>query len=225
VSGTFLHDILGSTVALADSAGSPNTEYTYEPFGTTQVSGQSTTNPFQFTGRENDGAGPYYYRARYYASESSRFLGRDPMGLAAGPNAYSYALNNPLRYVDPLGLDVDVCYYADAAAGFGHVGFGLAGDERTSGFYNTGNPLNSPGELREDWQRDIRCKRIDSPPEKDRCMERCRQRRQESPGQYKLFSRQCTEYVRECLKECGLPGGPYEGPRPFPFYEGLPNKR
>jgi hypothetical protein len=37
-------------------------------------------------------------------------------------------------------------------------------------------------------------------------------------------SRQCTGYVRECLRECGLPGGSYEGPRPFPFYEGLPNK-
>jgi len=42
------------------------TTYTGEPFGLREVSGTPNTNPFRFTGRENDGTGLSYYRARYY---------------------------------------------------------------------------------------------------------------------------------------------------------------
>ena len=63
---SYLTDMLGSTLALADSSGNLNTSYTYEPFGNTTISG-SSGNPYQFTGRENDGTGLYYYRARYYS--------------------------------------------------------------------------------------------------------------------------------------------------------------
>lgn len=61
----FLRDALGSTIGLVNSAGSIDTSYTYEPFGNTNSSGPSA-NAFQFTGRENDGTGLYYFRARYY---------------------------------------------------------------------------------------------------------------------------------------------------------------
>ena len=63
---TYLTDALGSTLALADSSGGLPTTYTYAPFGETTVSGLQSSSPFQFTGRENDGTGLYYYRARYY---------------------------------------------------------------------------------------------------------------------------------------------------------------
>lgn len=62
----FLPDGIGSTVALTDSAGTVATEYTYEPFGATTETGATSGNTFQYTGRENDGSGLYYYRARYY---------------------------------------------------------------------------------------------------------------------------------------------------------------
>jgi RHS repeat-associated protein len=62
-------------------------------------------NPFQFTGRENDGlAGLYYYRARYYDSDLRRFISEDPIGTRGGPNLYAYAANNPVSFSDPLGL-------------------------------------------------------------------------------------------------------------------------
>ena len=40
------------------------------------------TNPFQYTGRENDATGLYYYRARYYSPTLRRFISEDPLGLA-----------------------------------------------------------------------------------------------------------------------------------------------
>jgi RHS repeat-associated protein len=116
----YLTDTLGSTLALTDASGSPATEYTYEPFGTTQVSGPSSPNPFQFTGRERDETGLYFYRARYYDSQRGRFVRENPIGVGgADPNRYAYvdsvgkpleanlyayALNSPTNFTDPYGL-------------------------------------------------------------------------------------------------------------------------
>ena len=67
---------LDSTVAPADNAGVIQTEYTYEPFGNSTATGSSNTNPYQYTGRENDSTGLYYYRARYYHPTLQRFMKR-----------------------------------------------------------------------------------------------------------------------------------------------------
>ena len=92
-------------MALADSIGTPVTEYTYEPYGQTTVVGTASTNSFQFTGRENDATGLYYYRARYYDPRAGRFLQPDPLGLSLGEaEAYAYVRNRPLTSTDPLGL-------------------------------------------------------------------------------------------------------------------------
>ncbi len=100
----FLPDALGSALALTDSAGAVQTEYTYEPFGITTATGAANTNPFQYTGRENDSTGLYYYRARYYHPVLQRFISEDPIGLKAGDvNFYAYVRNNPVLFTDPSG--------------------------------------------------------------------------------------------------------------------------
>src|SRR5207247_4321980 len=108
--GTFtpLTDALGSTVALTDSTGAIQTQYTYEPFGNTTASGPASTNAFQYTGRENDGTGVYFYRARYYSPIYQRFISEDPLGFGGGDaNFYIYAGDSPANFGDPLGLDKD----------------------------------------------------------------------------------------------------------------------
>jgi RHS repeat-associated protein len=106
-SGTanFLTDALGSTLALTSSSGSTLAQYAYEPFGNTTVTSGSSTNPYEYTGRENDGTGLYYYRARYYSPTTMRFLSEDPSGFGAGPNFYAYTGDNPIDFDDPLGLN------------------------------------------------------------------------------------------------------------------------
>jgi hypothetical protein len=160
---------------------------------------------------------------------AGRYLELDPIALdggfngSAGPDWYGYAEGNPLSRTDYMGLDIDVCFYADAAHGFGHVGFGAGGSGSTDGFYpKGGNPLDGPGIVKPDTQKDKTCKTVPSPPEKDKCMAECKARRTADPGSYRIFSRQCTSFVRDCMKECGLPTGPYDGPRPNPFFNGLP---
>jgi RHS repeat-associated protein len=105
-SGSFgqLRDALGSTIALTDGSGNITTAYTYDPFGNTSVSGLTSTNVSQYTGRENDGA-LYYYRARYYNPMLGRFVSEDPIRFSRGTtNSYGYAGDNPVQFTDPLGL-------------------------------------------------------------------------------------------------------------------------
>ncbi len=61
-------------------------------------------NPFQYTGRENDETGLYYYRARYFSPEMQRFISEDPIAILGKINAYAYTDNNPVNYTDPTGL-------------------------------------------------------------------------------------------------------------------------
>ena len=104
-SRALLTDALGSTIALGDNTGTLQTQYTYEPFGYTTVSGATSTNSYKYTGREDDGTGLYYYRARYYQPRLQRFIAEDPLGFGGGDfNYYAYVQNNPLLLRDPMGL-------------------------------------------------------------------------------------------------------------------------
>jgi RHS repeat-associated protein len=115
---TFLPDGLGSTLALLDSTGTTQTQYTYEPFGKTTASGATTANTFQFTGRENDGTGLYNYRARYYSPSLHRFISVDPIGFRGGDqNLYSYTYGSPTNFTDPSGNQVAEATWGGAAAG------------------------------------------------------------------------------------------------------------
>ncbi|KYK33264.1 MAG: hypothetical protein AYK19_14050 [Theionarchaea archaeon DG-70-1] len=117
-------DHLGSTRLVTDSNGTPLSSLRYYPFGKPyQYSGSH--EPYLFTGKEKDQTGLYYFGARYYDSETGRFLSRDPYTfLPDDPrivdnsaedftkwlmnpqrfNRFSYAGNNPLKYKDPTGL-------------------------------------------------------------------------------------------------------------------------
>ncbi|WP_061532095.1 RHS repeat-associated core domain-containing protein [Collimonas arenae] len=100
---SYLSDVQGSTLRLADATGNKVVDYTYDPYGNTTADA-IVNNPFQYTGRENDNNGLYYYRARYYSPAVGRFISSDPIGLAGGINTYSYVEGNPVSFADPLGL-------------------------------------------------------------------------------------------------------------------------
>jgi RHS repeat-associated protein len=113
-------DALGSTLALTDQTGTVQTTYSYDPFGNTTIAG-SSTNPFQYTGRENDGTGLYFNRARYLNIMLQRFINEDPLGFAGGnSNLYAYVFNSPINYIDLLGLytqqELTAIIYNESAA-------------------------------------------------------------------------------------------------------------
>jgi RHS repeat-associated protein len=100
-----LTDALGSTVALGDGTGTIQTQYTYEPFGYASQTGQANTNSYKYTGREDDGSGLYYYRARSYHPRLQRFIAEDPIGFRGEDmNLYAFVQNNPNKWIDPIGF-------------------------------------------------------------------------------------------------------------------------
>jgi RHS repeat-associated protein len=60
--------------------------------------------PLRFPGQyHDDETGLHYNLHRYYDPDTAAFLSADPLGLAGGPNDHAY-VDNPLTWIDPLGL-------------------------------------------------------------------------------------------------------------------------
>lgn len=122
-------DHLGSTRVVTDAMGNAHSSgvargsrHDYLPFGEELYAGTDARPPAQwygaaynarqrFTGYERDQETTLdYARARYYSAGQGRFTGVDPLSASARParaqswNRYAYVLNNPLRLVDPNGL-------------------------------------------------------------------------------------------------------------------------
>ncbi len=123
----YLTDALGSSVALTDATGALATVYTYEAYGVTTQGGVGSANPARYTGREEDGTGLYYYRARYYDARTQRFASEDSVGfVAGGVNLYEYANGSPTSVTDPTGhwaflvLPIAGCIGGGAGAGLGN---------------------------------------------------------------------------------------------------------
>lgn len=96
-------DGLGSALALLDSAGVPQTEYTYDAFGKTTTTGQLSGNATAFTGRESDATGLNYFRSRYQDPRYGRFIAEDTVGFAGGFDLFQYVDDDPINYRDPTG--------------------------------------------------------------------------------------------------------------------------
>ncbi|MFZ5759521.1 MAG: RHS repeat-associated core domain-containing protein [Thermodesulfobacteriota bacterium] len=102
----FLTDHLGTPQKLIDETGQVVWQANYLPFGQAMIDPASTVeNNFRFPGQYFDQeTGLHYNWNRYYDPGTGRYLTPDPIGLAGGINLYSYALQNPVNFIDPFGL-------------------------------------------------------------------------------------------------------------------------
>jgi RHS repeat-associated protein len=108
-------DWLGSNRLEATPSGSVVYDGAYAPFG--QNYAEMGTTDRSFTGQTQDTIpGIYDFVFRQHSPTQGRWLVPDPSGLAAvdmtNPqtwNRYAYVGNNPLKNVDPLGLDWADC--------------------------------------------------------------------------------------------------------------------
>jgi RHS repeat-associated protein len=100
----YLHDPLGSTIALLDSSNTKTHTASYWPYGEVQSGNVSSVTAFGFCGAwgyytENHFM---YVRARYYLQDVGRWLTVDP--LWPDGSGYGYADCSPTVLSDPSGL-------------------------------------------------------------------------------------------------------------------------
>src|SRR5271163_493098 len=106
----YFGDHLGSSRVVWSTAATDNSDF--YPFGGERVIASGTANTYKFTGKERDSeSGLDNFGARYNVSTLGRFMSPDPVGIFVASestpqswNLYSYVLNNPLKFADPLGL-------------------------------------------------------------------------------------------------------------------------
>jgi RHS repeat-associated protein len=105
-------DSRGSTVGMTDGSENVKNKYAYDEYGSVLNSSEANTNtnPFRYVGKYgvmDEGNGLLFMRARYYDSDTGRFLSKDPLrGELVDPgtlNRYVYVLGNPVMGVDPRG--------------------------------------------------------------------------------------------------------------------------
>lgn len=144
----FYHlDAIGSVRAVTDATGAVVRRHDYTPFGE-ELSPVSGLDTRRFAGKERDAeTGFDFFSARYYAAGIGRFGSRDPISVNAVRmtdgqrwNAFSYAINNPLKYGDPDGRDALLVFYTQGAMLAGHVGV-MALNRDGSGTYGGFNPV------------------------------------------------------------------------------------
>jgi RHS repeat-associated protein len=134
----FHYDHIGNLVQTVNASGQVTGDLFYTPFGESMgetINQIDHNQPFGFSTKRGDFAsGLLYFGYRFYVPHMERWLNRDPIGINGGLNIYGYVGQNPIMYVDPLGLHHqgdgcvdgygnpapcprDVCRTAECAAG------------------------------------------------------------------------------------------------------------
>ncbi len=108
-------DHLNTPRAIADTTNKVVWRWQSDAFGTTAANedadgdGTQFNYNLRFPGQYLDQeTGLHYNYFRDYNPHTGRYVQSDPIGLAGGLNTYIYVGNNPLYWIDPLGLAVAV---------------------------------------------------------------------------------------------------------------------
>jgi len=127
----YIHNGLADVVALVDEFGNIIARYYYDAFGVIVEETGDFANPFRYRGKIwDETTGLYYLRMRFYNPAIARFMSVDPywgphnmlfgsnpreiggvrapnqLAIMQALNLYAYVVNNPVRYIDPWGLNI-----------------------------------------------------------------------------------------------------------------------
>jgi RHS repeat-associated protein len=157
-------DWLGSARLFSTPTRTASMAMSYAPFGEGYASGiqdiqfTSYSSSFTVSGNESQGRTLDDFTFRRYSPVQGRWISPDPAGLGAvdptNPqswNRYAYVANNPLSYVDPLGLQIVACP-PGTPDGTICVDVNGGGDDGSGGFGSDGGDpcflygMNCPGQ-------------------------------------------------------------------------------
>ena len=144
-----LGDHLGSTSIVTDASGNKVSEMRYKAWGEVRYNWGVTPTDYGFTGQYSHQSdfGLMFYNSRYYDSYLNHFT--QPDSIVPDPynsqdyDRYSYARNNPLRYVDPSG-HTPVCIMGGANGScLTWAGLAEAGNNDAAGFEGLNNDIQA----------------------------------------------------------------------------------
>ncbi len=100
----YMQDFLSSNRMSTNAAGTMQSKSVSYPYGKTlSLQSYASSKPkYLFTGKELDDS-KYYFGARYMDPRTGRFTSVDPI-TRTGTN-YAYGADNPMKFVDPTGMD------------------------------------------------------------------------------------------------------------------------
>jgi RHS repeat-associated protein len=202
----FIHgDHLGTPRLDTDESGQVVWSARYLPFGEATVAedvdgdGIPYTLNLRFPGQYFDAeSGLHYNIFRDYDPLTGRYLESDPIGLQGGLNTYAYALGNPLRFADPLGLDTEFCqrpFYPTPIPYARHCYVRYTGGGSSS--FGPGGP--GPDPAPEWWPES--CQSTQGTQD-DECMRRAMSECQAE--QYDFLGFNCCHCVERAMRVCGI---------------------
>ena len=202
-------DHLGTPRVLADPAGTVRWRWPHaDPFGNNpadedpDADGQPFVFPLRFPGQYFDSeTGLHYNYFRDYDPSTGRYIESDPIGLDGGINTYGYVGENPIRYMDFLGLDAELCrrrfypFILPPYARHCYIRFNKD-DNNTLSYDNTGvHPDPAP-----DWWPNS-CEATKG-SQNDNCVKREMKKCQ--ADQYNFIGFNCCHCAEKAMKACGI---------------------
>ena len=137
---TALTDVQGTVWGYADESGNIVARWTYDAWGNVlseevDVSAaELRAVRYRFQGRERSAAtGLTNFRMRWYDAVTGRWLSKDPIGLSGGLNLYAFCGDDPIDFLDPVGL--------------AHVGRRPLNGKSRQGIANALSGFNLPGNI------------------------------------------------------------------------------
>jgi RHS repeat-associated protein len=120
---TYHNDHLGTPRELTDEKGQVVWSAIYDVYGSlSHLNVLESENQIRFQGQYEDReTGLYYSWFRYYDPNSGTFITQDPLGIEGGWNVYGYG-ENPINWIDPLGLEADKGPNKNRHDAVGHFG-------------------------------------------------------------------------------------------------------
>lgn len=205
-------DKLGSVMQVVNANGSLLGESRYDTYGKRELT-LGIQPRFGYAGmfrHEPTGLNLTLYRA--YNPQTGRWLSRDPIGENGGLNVYGYVGNDPVGYIDPLGLDREVIFWSplpQLASMFGHVS-SRGGNGENNSFGPSGWDKKYPtadSYIERQTQNNRRTGLgavVDLTPEQDKKYDSCMSDIKSNKESYNELLNNCTTAAQACLINAGV---------------------
>ncbi|MBP6077083.1 MAG: RHS repeat-associated core domain-containing protein [Nitrosomonas sp.] len=180
-----------------------------DPDGNAQLFEYNPRFPGQYFDRET---ALHYNYFRYYEPETGRYISPDPIGLAGGLNTFGYTFGNPIKYSDPLGLDVVIALYEGQNGNvFNHIGIGTTTGNNANQTFGAGPDSgiglfsSVSGHVRSDRGKPISTLIIPTTASQDALINIFNNAAMNNPNfRYSLLSNSCVDHVRNALNFSGI---------------------